>query len=194
MLSSANELKFPPFEKEDIIIKAPIATKSCKIKIPIEIFPGSESNFPLSDNNFIIIIVEEKDIAIAIYTDAIIEYPKRLETKNPKIKVKNICAHPIKIAAPPISFITFGFKCKPTMKRRNAIPKSEKVFITFVVTPLIKMNGEIIIPATMYPIIIGCLKSLTIYEHIKAVNKISASCINISSISSVLQIKKIIKR
>lgn len=68
----AKELKFPPFEKDEINISAPIATKSCIIKIPIEILPGSESSFPLSDNNFIMIIVDENDRAIAIYIAGII--------------------------------------------------------------------------------------------------------------------------
>ena len=59
------EMLSPP-AKDETTKRMAIAIKSCTNKNPIEILPYSFSRASLSESNFIIIIVEEKDNAIAI--------------------------------------------------------------------------------------------------------------------------------
>jgi hypothetical protein len=47
------------------------------------------------------------------------------EIKKDNAKVSIIWPKPIINEENPISFMTFGFKCKPTIKRRKAIPNLE---------------------------------------------------------------------
>ena len=111
-------------------IKTPIATKSCIISIPIDIFPCNDSKCFLSEKSFITIIVLLNAIAIPIYTEVIKLNSKNIEeTKNPNTNVIIIWDNPINKEEIPISFITLGFKCSPTIKSKNAIPNFENVLI-----------------------------------------------------------------
>ena len=118
-------------------------------------------------------------------------------TKKPRPNVRIICPRPTRRDEVPISLITFGFKWRPTIKSRNAIPSFEKTFITSVVAPNLIKKGLMITPAIMYPIIIGCLNDFAMNETINAVKRIIANWINICSISFFLLFvlrKKGIKR
>src|SRR3989344_5947485 len=110
---------------------------------------------PLSEKTFITMMVLERDKAMPIYAETV--------ELNPRI-----------IEAFPISLTTFGFKCNPTVNKRNAIPIFEKVPIIFSENPYLTKKGLTIIPAMMYPIIIGCFSSLTKYEMTNATDKIIA--------------------
>lgn len=96
-----------------------------------------------------------------------------IKKETPKVNI--ISAKPITSEGKPISFKFFGLRCNPTINNKKAIPNFERVFITSVSNPNLTINGLIKIPAIMYPIRIGCLNKLKIYEIINANNKITAS-------------------
>jgi len=74
------------------------------------------------------IIVLLNASAIPIYAEVMGLNPRRVkEIKNPKPKVRIICAMPIKREEVPISLITLGFRCSPTIKSRKAIPNFKKL-------------------------------------------------------------------
>jgi len=93
--------------------------------------------------------------------------------------VKIICEIPTTSESNPISLMTFGFKCSPTMNRRNAIPKLVKTGMTGLSRLTLKMPVPIKIaiktPERMYPMIMGCRNNLRTYETTNATNNIKAS-------------------
>ncbi len=125
-------LGFSPPEEEDIIINRAITKMSCTNRKPIDIFPYSLSMSFLSDRSFIIMIVLLNVKAIAIYMDEIVEKPRSLLMKKPIREVKMICPMPVTRETFPTSFMTFGLRLIPTMKRRNVIPICEKTAMVSV--------------------------------------------------------------
>jgi len=105
--------------------------------------------------SFMTMIVLLKVSAIPMKVEDTLSNPRKIDTKNPRKKVRAICPRLITSEGVPISFITFGFRCKPTMKSKKAIPNLEKISITSLEAPALMMNGLIIIPATMYPMTRG---------------------------------------
>ena len=161
---------------EEININTPAATKSSTIKTPIAILAYKESKSCLSDKIFIIKIVLEKERAIPMYNELIRLKSRSLyATKNETPKVNIISAKAITKEGIPISLKFLGLRCNPTIKRRKAIPNFERVLITSVSKPNLIIKGLIKIPAMIYPIRIGCLNKLTIYEIIKANKSITAN-------------------
>src|SRR3989344_5406021 len=133
-------------ENDEMTINSKTATKSWTSKNPIEILPYNFSRSPLSESNFIIMIVLLKVKAMEMYKAGIISNPRNLAMKKPIKEVKTTCPIPVINDAFPTSFMTFGFKLRPTMNRRNAIPNWEKItsvspdFIKFKKNGLTKIH------------------------------------------------------
>ncbi len=114
-------------------------------------------------------IVEEKLIAIAIYTEVSMENPSKVPMKYPRRKVKIICPIPVMREILPTSFMTFGERCNPTIKRRKAIPNSENMPIASIPGRIPRKNGPAIIPEMMYPMMSGCFSILMIRETARTI-------------------------
>jgi hypothetical protein len=106
-----------------------------------------------------IIIVEEKVRATAMYIEVNVEKPSDEEIKYPMMEVKTICPPPVTTEIYPTSFTILGERFIPTRKSRKDIPNSEKTFIIPVSLMISSTNGPERTPEIMYPIINGCFNS-----------------------------------
>ena len=103
-----------------------IATISCTINTPIDIFPYTLSASWVSFNNFTITIVLEKLIAAAISSAVCRGNHKDRSNTNHNIVHNAICAIHTPRAVFPCSLIVAGFNHNPTKNKSNEIPSSEK--------------------------------------------------------------------
>lgn len=103
----------------------------------------------LSDKSFIIMIVLLKVRAIAMYRDDIVEKPRSLLMMKPIREVNTIWPMPVIRATLPTSFMTFGLRLIPIIKRRNVIPICAKTAIVSVDVTMFRKYGLTIIPARM---------------------------------------------
>ena len=136
----------------------------------MDIFPYNFSNASLSDKSFIIIIVEENEIAIARYHEAIEVNPSKRAIKYPIETVKSTCPIPVIKAIFPTSLITFGDRCNPTINSKKDIPISEKILRVFPSGRISRKIGPISIPEIIYPMISGCLRMRIIKDTAKTIN------------------------
>ena len=71
---------------------------------------------------FIITIVDEKEIAIARYIEVNDDRPKEIPIMYAIVVVNIICPIPVISATLPTSFITLGFRPRPTINKSTATP------------------------------------------------------------------------
>jgi len=96
-------------------------TLSTLLNVSIAIYDkdGSVISPPSGANEICEIIKKQTTKGLELYRDS---YKRAIE-KKPNAKVSSICTPPTNNEVEPISFITLGFICNPTIKRRKAIPK-----------------------------------------------------------------------
>ena len=167
-------------EKEETIIKRIITKMSCTNKKPIEIFPYNFSVSLLSDRSFRIMIVLLNVRAIAMYAETIMGKPSSLLMRKPIREVNTICPIPVTKETFPTSFMTFGLRLIPMMKRRKVTPICEKIDIVSVDLMMLRKYGLTIIPDKMYPMIRGCFSSFVIPATITVIPIIMLSSMNTS--------------
>gem|GEM_PF-3818243 len=121
----------------------------------------------MSDNNFNITIVLLNANQTAKYSDVNFSNHKSIPIKNQIIVVIRTCRNHVLIAVFQISLIIFGFNSNHTINNKNAIHILENVSIAKFSCKIFGTAILNIVPAIIYQIIIGCLKTLVTHMVIK---------------------------
>ena len=135
---------------------------SCTIRIPMDSLPKVLSVSSWSDKSLRTTMVELNANPTPIYADVMLSNPRRYDNPYPTAAVTITCSDQVMIELLIKSLMMSGLSSIPTIKRRRLIPILEKVSMAMFSLMMCGKNMLKMIPATIYPMIIGCLKNFII--------------------------------
>lgn len=135
---------------------------SCTIRIPMDSLPKVLSVSSWSDKSLSTTMVELNANPIPIYAEVMASNHNMYDNQYPTAAVTSTCKHQATMEFFPRSLMMSGLSSIPTIKRSKLIPILEKVWIAMLSFMTFGKNMLRMIPATIYPIIIGCLKNFII--------------------------------
>lgn len=149
-----------------------ITITSCIISIHIDNLQNVLSVFQISSNNFSITMVLLKANHTHIYQAVIISKPNNNDIPKPIAAVMMTCREPAIKDVFHMSFIILGCSSIQTINNSRDIHIVEK--LSRALFPCNNAGKKILlkIPATIYPMISGCLNSLVIPSEIRTTPKI----------------------